>query len=545
MGFKLGDLFIKLSTDKKDFDKGLNEAKQSTNAFASSMKKIGGAIAGVFAADQIFQFAKQSVMAYDTAAKAEQALLTALKNRIDIQRNLIKQANELQGKTLFSDDETIRAQSLLAAFIKEEDQIKVLIPLIQDFATAKQMDLASAADLVTKTFAGEMNALGRYGIQVEGSAGSAERLTMIQKGLNDAFGGQAEAAAKVGTGALKILANEYDNLQEVIGKLIISQQNQQGSFTKFVTSMTKGLTNFLGKVSTWSDAGFSFSQSLVAAFASSDEETEKLAESLQVVEKADQKTKDSIISNGEQVHKTYKQQLDDIIEINKALEAEKEAQRILRKEFKGEKVSEIPTIGTPSKLQSTSPDTRTLANMDGYLNSVSEKRKQWTEEELQGWNDFTADLNQTISEGLADAIGNLATGFGEMMGTGNWDWSNFGAQLLDGVGRFMQTLGGLFIAYGIANLKFVKALLAGPTPLGAGLALAAGIGLVAAGSAISSFAKKGFSGSAASTTPASGYSNYSQSTAGNVLNGNVVFELQGTMLKGVLNNVDRKNQLIR
>ena len=76
------------------------------------------------------------------------------------------------------------------------------------------------------------------------------------------------------------------------------------------------------------------------------------------------------------------------------------------------------------------------------------------------------------------------------------------------------------------------------------LALGIGIALVAAGSAISGLAKKGVSGSAHSTA-ASGYSNYSQSNASAALSGNVVFELEGTKLRGALNNTDRRNTLIR
>lgn len=280
-----------------DFEAQTEAFRRSVGGINGMLKSAATAAAGLFATSQIIEFGKASIDAYNNSAQAETALLTALKGRSDVQQHLIGQATELMSKTLFDDDEIVRAQSLVAAFVKEEDKIKSLIPLIQDMATAKQMDLAGAADLVTKTLAGEMNALGRYGIKVEGAAGSSERLAMIQKGLNDAFGGQAEAAAKVGTAALTQLTNEYGNLQEVIGKLTISQQNQEGSFTKILTNATRGVTEFLGEVATWSDAGFSFSQSIVAAFASSDDDTKRLAESMIVVKK---ETDDSTVAT-----KTY------------------------------------------------------------------------------------------------------------------------------------------------------------------------------------------------------------------------------------------------
>ncbi len=218
-----------------DFNANTAKLQQQLGGVKSMMTSVGVAAAAAFSVGAIMSFAKESIAAYDSSIKNETALLVALKGRSDVQQHLIKQASELQDKTLFEDDETVRAQSLIAAFVKEEQKIKTLIPLVQDFATAKQMDLAGAADLVTKTLAGEMNALGRYGIQVEGAAGSTERLQSIQKGLNDAFGGQAEAAAQVGTAAITQLQNAYGDLGEVIGKLIIGQSKQEGSFVKILT----------------------------------------------------------------------------------------------------------------------------------------------------------------------------------------------------------------------------------------------------------------------------------------------------------------------
>ena len=247
------------------------------NSIQLKLKDVAAAVGAAFSVSAVVAFSKASVEAYDSSIKAETALLTALKGQVGVQQRLIDQAGELMRVTLYDDDEIVRAQSLVAAFVKEESQIKALIPLIQDFATAKDMDLASAADLVTKTLAGEMNALGRYGIQIEGAAGSTERFELIQQSLNDAFGGQAEAAAKVGTAAIQQLSNEYGNLQEVIGKLIISQQNQEGSFTKILTSATRGVTNFLGKVATWSEAGLGLVQSIMGAIWGSDEDTSKVA----------------------------------------------------------------------------------------------------------------------------------------------------------------------------------------------------------------------------------------------------------------------------
>ena len=217
-----------------DFVANTDKFKSEVSSIKGMINTAATAAAGLFAVDKIFEFGSASVEAYNSSIQAETTLLTALKGRKDVQQGLIAQATELMGKTLFDDDEIVRAQSLVAAFVKEEGAIKRLMPAIMDFASAKQMDLASATDMVTRTMNGEMEALGRTGIKIHGAAGSAERLTSIITGLNDAYGGQAEAAAKVGTGALQILGNEFENLKETIGGFILSTQSQEGSFTKII-----------------------------------------------------------------------------------------------------------------------------------------------------------------------------------------------------------------------------------------------------------------------------------------------------------------------
>ena len=78
------------------------------------------------------------------------------------------------------------------------------------------------------------------------------------------------------------------------------------------------------------------------------------------------------------------------------------------------------------------------------------------------------------------------------------------------------------------------------------LGLAAGIALIAIGSAISNAGAKGVAGlsnsSGGTSSGSSGYSGTSNTVAAN---NKVVFEIKGTSLVGVLNNVDRKNTLIR
>ena len=101
--------------------------------------------------------------AYGEQELAERKLEQALGS---VNTGLLNQASALQEVTSFGDEAIISAQSLLAAFIKDEDQLKKATIATLDLAAAKGMDLNSAADLLGKTLGSSTNSLSRYGIEV-------------------------------------------------------------------------------------------------------------------------------------------------------------------------------------------------------------------------------------------------------------------------------------------------------------------------------------------------------------------------------------------
>lgn len=427
--------------------------------------------------------------AYNVQAQAEQALLTGLKGRVDVQRRLIKQASELQGRTLFGDEETVRAQSLIAMFVKEEEHITRLIPLVQDFAQVKQMSLASAADLVTKTFASSTNALARYGIEIEGSAGSAERLESIIGKLNDAYGGQAEDAAGVGTGAITQLKNAYSDLGEEIGRLMVSQTNQANSFVRLLTNMTKGISGFTAKMATLTDTGLSFSQAFVSAFFATDDDIEVLNTALTHtkvrVDSLDNSTKNFNATTDQSKGKIYslnelqQKQVDTYGQINERLKqyndllgvtsinnthqialinAEVIALQAKKKALDGmstvERVGNMDTMsGLPTGLVTYSGEgSEALADMQNFINGNIEAVKA-----LQfAWMDFGSQYD-TILQGMYDGFEDItmmhvvAGDFiNQMMSTAKEGAGSF-EEFAKAIGSAARSSINAFIAEGVAG----------------------------------------------------------------------------------------------
>jgi hypothetical protein len=215
-------LSIKLSLNDKQFMSSLRKTSSFMKKWGRNLQKTGQNLTRNLTLP-ILAFGAASVKAFDDQVKAETKLRTSLKGNEEAFARLAKQARELQKETLFGDEATIEAQSFLAQLGLNEQAILKLTPLIQDFATAQGIGLTDAAKLVAKSVGSSTNALSRYGIQIEGAVGSADRLDSAVGALSTAFGGQAKAIAKEGLGPLTQLKNELGDVSEEFGKLVLEQ----------------------------------------------------------------------------------------------------------------------------------------------------------------------------------------------------------------------------------------------------------------------------------------------------------------------------------
>jgi len=213
------------SAKMDDFGKEMEKVKKPTEETNKGFQQIfTGFVAGQLTVDalkgafnSLVNTMKQSIDAYDKQYVAEQSLQTALGYT---SKALLEQAAAIQKNTRYGDEDVMAAQARIAMFIKEEDVIKKMTPAIVNFAAAKGLSLTAAADAVTKSVASSTNALARYGIQIEGAAGSSQRAQSAIDALNKAFGGQAEAMANAGAGPLIKLNNGISDLQEIMGQAV-------------------------------------------------------------------------------------------------------------------------------------------------------------------------------------------------------------------------------------------------------------------------------------------------------------------------------------
>ncbi len=214
-------LSIKLSLNDKQFQSSLRKATRSMKKFGKNLQKTGQNLSRNLTLP-IIAFGAASVKAFDDQVKAETKLRTSLKGNEEAFARLAKQARELQKETLFGDEATIEAQALLSQLGLTENQILMITPALQDFATGMKVDLATAASLVGKTIGTSTDALKRYfDTGLNPAMTAQEKAVKLTETLTSKFQGQAKAIAKEGLGPFTQLKNELGDVSEEFGKLIL------------------------------------------------------------------------------------------------------------------------------------------------------------------------------------------------------------------------------------------------------------------------------------------------------------------------------------
>src|SRR5690554_5072204 len=122
----IGKLKAILGLDDKQFQKGLEKSKASANKFSSQIKKLGATIAGAFAVNKIYDFAKKSVEAAGIQEQAEAKLRAAIeangKAVDETFKSHVEFASQLQKLTTVGDETTIELIQMAEAMQSDAPQ---------------------------------------------------------------------------------------------------------------------------------------------------------------------------------------------------------------------------------------------------------------------------------------------------------------------------------------------------------------------------------------------------------------------------------------
>lgn len=238
MSRRIADLLIKIGADSYEFQQKAQQVEKGLGSLEKKLTSVGKSLSLKLSA-LLAALGGVSLHLADVQAKAEAKVQQALKvtNRAVGYnfRQLADYASELQGKTIFG-DETILDKSTLLAFTNITGKnFKRTQALALGLATALEMDLGSASLQLGKALsdpATKLSSLSRAGItfskeqtevikKLAETGDIAKAQAMILDELERKFGGQAEAAARTGLGAVQQLKNAWGDFLERIGAAIM------------------------------------------------------------------------------------------------------------------------------------------------------------------------------------------------------------------------------------------------------------------------------------------------------------------------------------
>lgn len=235
--------------------------EESLGRIGEALKKVGSIAAVGFG--MISAAVVKAVGEYSEQEEATNALTRAMVNQGNYSKELAKtykaQADELSGLTAVGGEEITGAQAILQAHLGEMEVSKELTKATLDLATAKKIDLKTAAEMVGKTIGTGTNALARNGIEVNTNATKQEKLAQVLDSVNSKFGGQAEAATQGLGGGLKVVTEVVNNLFETLGErlapviiLFTSKFRMLATDTGTVNSI---MSAFVGTIQLLTNAG--------------------------------------------------------------------------------------------------------------------------------------------------------------------------------------------------------------------------------------------------------------------------------------------------
>jgi hypothetical protein len=203
----------------------LNQLKASLREFAESERGI-----------------RQMAAALETVG----APIPETVNRVEALIETLKRASVF-------DDEALRAAFTNLVTLSGDAAASMrVLPGVMELATARGIDLASAADMVGKALEGNVVILQRTGVRFSDAekkvlefGGAMERAAVIAAKLAEQFGGRFAADVDTTAGKIEKAKVAWHDFQEVIGKTLLQTFGLLAKFTELLDIPLRKLREFL------------------------------------------------------------------------------------------------------------------------------------------------------------------------------------------------------------------------------------------------------------------------------------------------------------
>lgn len=221
----------------KDLALEVKNTERQTNSFKEAVKKsftdplaavqyLKMAIVGFLGIlKQGIQFANETIQAHLESARAVKTLEASYQalgiTGTQALKNAKAFAGEMQNATGIADEVFLDAQRMLANFGVVGQKAQEAIKAAYALSVGRNMEFASALDLVTRAAAGQTQTLARQGIQIADNVKECDKFDAVLEQINDKFGAAAQAQMGDTITQVNALKESWGDFKEVIGGLLI------------------------------------------------------------------------------------------------------------------------------------------------------------------------------------------------------------------------------------------------------------------------------------------------------------------------------------
>lgn len=221
-----------------------------------SAQAIIATITGLF--HGMVSFVRDSVQAYSEQESATKRMTTALQAQgratPEIIQSYAAMATQFQ-KTTVNSDELINEMQALLVEVGDvgPDKMQRALTAATDLAAGLGVDLRTATMLVGKAFEGHTETLARYGIVIDQTRLKTEGVTAVLDAIQARFGGQAQAEVDTYAGKVKQLGNAWNELEETVGEIAITNPILEASLRHVKDGLTGASGAVVDHQHSWSD----------------------------------------------------------------------------------------------------------------------------------------------------------------------------------------------------------------------------------------------------------------------------------------------------
>jgi hypothetical protein len=231
--------FAKLNRDA--FKAGQDAGEETAEGFSKGFAKLKALVAGLAIGAVLVKTLKESIQAAseqeDAINRLNQALARTGQYSPQFSQAMQDLASNIQATTKFADEAILSGVALLQTIGKlNQAQLPDATKAAVDLAAAYKIDLESAFRLVGKAAEGQVAQLGRLGIEVRKGATDAETFANALVKIKQATGGAAAKDINTFSGAVANMKNQFGEVLESIGNVIIKSPALVGMLKGFGTA---------------------------------------------------------------------------------------------------------------------------------------------------------------------------------------------------------------------------------------------------------------------------------------------------------------------